>query len=262
MKGQKLCKAYLFATVFCVFYLLHPTANACMANPTNYWQFSKAVPVDQAVVVPIVDERAPVVESSDAAKPKVLALVIAFAIAVAVIGYIIYQIIKLLDKVIPPPDKKPDPPPNSGNTNYPPVVVNPNGSPGPAITDLHPHRMLLDTNMPSWGKVPYYDIGWCKYPNTTEQFSVMQVYDGYWSVGMTTSTNLVDWEDSHYRIDAYVCSGGGSVYYRYFHYGTNYYNAYYSSGYIATNHVAPAYFDLTDRPYKEKQFFRLAPRTL
>lgn len=208
------------------------------------------MPVDGAIVVPTTDDRAP--------QPKFVALAIAFAIAVAVIGYIVYQIIKLLDKVIPPPDKKPDPPPQSP-TNSPPVTINPSGGPMPAVRDFH--TKTLSTNA-SWGAVPYYDISGCFYDVQCEKFQAKQYYDGYWSTGMTCSTNTVDWEDTHYRIDCYVCNSAHSVFYEYYHYGTNFYNAYFTADYIASNHVAPAYFNLTDRPKQEVQFFRLAPRSL
>ena len=250
MKGQKLCKAYLFATVFCVFYLLHPSLSACQPNPTNYFQINNAMPVDEAIVVPGSDERP---------QPKFVALAIAFAIAVAVIGYILYQIIKLLDKVIPPPDKKVDPPPQAP-TNSPPVTINPSGSPGPA--SLIPHKFTVGTNTPSWGTIPYYDIGGLWYEVLCEKFSTKQYFDGYWSTGVVVSTNSVNWEDTHYRVDAYVCHSAHSVFYEYYHYGTNFYNAYFTADYIASNHVAPAYFNLTDRPKQEIQFFRLAPRSL
>ena len=101
-------------TIFCQPGLL---VRACIANPTNY--LSQAVSVDKVVIVTTVDERIP----QD--KPKVLAPIIFFTIIVLVTAWIVYQIIKLLDKVIPPPEKKPDPPPNSGNTNIPPITVNP-----------------------------------------------------------------------------------------------------------------------------------------
>jgi hypothetical protein len=77
---------------------------------------------------------------------------------------------------------------------------------------------------------------------------------------MTTTTNMVDWEDSHYRVDCYVCSGVGAVCYAYYHFNTNYWNCYYTREFVATNHQAPAWFDLSDGPPKPNQFFRLDPK--
>jgi hypothetical protein len=64
--------------------------------------------------------------------------------------------------------------------------------------------------------------------------------------------NLVDWTDSHYRIDAWV---GQGTFFAYYHFGTNYYNAYFTA---SSN--ACAYFDLTDKLYEPNQFFRLEPK--
>ena len=67
------------------------------------------------------------------------------------------------------------------------------------------------------------------------------------------------WEDTHYQVECFYTASVG-VLYRYRHYGTNFYQCYYRSDYIATNHAAPAYFDLTDKPYQPMQFFRLVSK--
>ena len=182
------------------------------------------------------------------AKPKIFALIVAL-IGIAVVGYIIWQIVKMANK-IPPPD-----PPPGAPTNSPPVVINPTGSPGPAgstsaamVTTTHPN---LDTNRPAWGTMNCYDITSLNYRDTWAK--VPSLFSAFWSTGMTLSTNLVNWEDSHYRIDAFISDTG--TFYAYFHYGTNYYNCYF-----AESAKAAAYFDMTDQPYRPAQFFRLDPK--
>lgn len=248
---------YWAVTVFMVLFLLRPS-RACVAAP-DPCQFSNhaAVPINQITnIVSTPNELTP--ETQDADRGKVFGPIIFFAIILAVVGYIIYQLIKLLDKVIPPPEKKPDPPPNSGDTNRPPIVINPLHGPGPALTTLSHTKDLVNTNR-VWGTIPYYDIHQLNYLNTCEKFSGAQIFDSFWSSGMLTSTNNSDWEDTHYRIDCYVCSAVGGVLYAYYHYGTNFYNCYYTGGYVASNQIAPAYFNLTDKPYRPVQFFRLNP---
>ncbi len=249
--------AWAVTAFMCGFFAL-PHVSASQPNPTNTWQFAnhKSVAVNQVTnVVPEATELQPTTQDR-----KFLGPMIFFAIVLAVTAYIIYQLIKLLDKVIPPPDKKPDAPPSSGNTNYPPVVINPTTGPGPATASLRAKNLIIDSNTPSWGPVQYYDIAALNYQNDSEKFATRVNYDGFWSTGMTVSTNLVDWEDSHYRIDCYVCSSVGAVRYVYYHYGTNFWNCYYTGAFVATNHAAPAWFNLSDRPYQLKQFFRLDPK--
>lgn len=245
----------LSVTAFFVFYFAVPKVQACVS--TNQFANHQAVPINQITnIVPEVSELTP----TEAQDSKVLAPIIFFVIILIVFVWIIYQLIKILDRIIPPPEKQPDPPPNSGNTNYPPIVMNPGAGPGPVTSGLHTKSLTIDSNTPSWGPVQYYDIAWLHYENKNEKFLNRVDYDGYWSTGMTTTTNLVDWEDSHYRVDCFVCSVVGAVLYRYYHYDTNYWNCYYTTTYVGSNHMAPAWFDLSDGPPKPNQFFRLAPR--
>ncbi len=242
----------LSITAFFVFYFSAPKVSpACVT--TNYCEFSRAVSVSEANIVPTPDERVAPADNKDVVAP-----VIFFVIVLAAFAYIIYQIIKMLDKIIPPPEKKPDPPPHSANTNIT-IVMNPTQGPGPVLS-TYTKTMKIDSNTPSWGPVQMYDIHDLNYENDCEKFGQRVNYDGFWSTGMTTTTNLIDWEDSHYRVDCYVCSGLGAVCYAYFHYGTNFWNCYYTSAFVATNHAAPAWFDLSDGPPKPNQFFRLDPR--
>jgi hypothetical protein len=224
-------------TLIMVLYFIQPglLARACMANPTNYCQFN--IQTGQPKGSPVQE---PANEKSD---DKIFAACIVAVIAAAVIGYIIYQIIKLCNK-IPPPDPPPAPP-----TNSPPIVINPTTGPGPAVDSIR--KMLLDTNQPSWGIMSLYDISslgyldkWAKQPS---------LFAAFWSTGITTSTNLINWENSGYRVDAFVSKTG--TFLAYFHYGTNFYNAYFTE---TTNAIV--YFDLTDRPYRPVQFFRLDPK--
>jgi hypothetical protein len=240
-------------TLFTVLYFCQPglLLRACVS--TNYC--SKAVSVDKAIIVQQIDESQP---PDPPPQKKVFAPVIFFIIILAVFSWIIYQLIKLLDKVIPPPDKQPDPPPNSGNTNYPPIVINPTEGPGPATASLN--SLKIDSNTPSWGPVQRYDIRDLNYENDCEKFPSRMNYDAFWSTGMTTTTDMLHWEDSHYQVDCYVCSGVGAVRYVYYHYNTNWANVYFTSDYVASNHIAPAWFNLSDGPPKPNQFFRLDPR--
>lgn len=246
----------LSVTACLCLYFSVPKVQACVLNPTNYVQLSKPVPVSEANIVPQKPELQPLQQEDH----HIFGPVIFFIIMLAVAAYIIYQLIKLLDKVIPPPDKKPDPPPNSGNTNYPPVVINPTHGPGMAPATLSTKHLTIDSNTPSWGAIQYYDIAALNYQDALEKFATRVNYDGFWSTGMTTTTDTIHWEDSHYRIDCYIAGSVGGVYYAYYHYGTNYWNCYYTSDYVASNHIAPAWFDLSDGPAKPNQFFRLAPR--
>lgn len=248
-------------TIFFVVYFALPKLCACVANPTNYCAtFSQPVPVEKANIIPIVDERQqvqPINPPDDTPQPKVWGLLIAFIIAIAVIAYIIYNIIKLLDKVIPPP-KKPDPPPNSGNTNYPPVVVNPSSGPGPAVALKRYEKQMALTNSTGF-TITNYDIVPYQWANTWEKGNTNILFDHYWAVGMEHTTNMITWEDSHYTVECFYTTSVG-VLYRYRHYGTNFYQCYYRSDYIGTNHAAPAYFDLTDNPFSPMRFFRLVPQ--
>lgn len=262
MKIKSVCPLYWTVTVFAVLYFVQPglLLRACVPNPTNYCQFAKgrAVPIDQItnLVPTAVPELAPAQPQDDR---KVIAPIIFFVIMLIVFAYIIYQLIKLLDKVIPPPEKKPDPPPNSGNTNYPPIVMNPTDGPGPALSDFG-KKITITTNTPSWGTITNYDIRSLNYLYDFEKFGTPSYYDRFWSTGILTTTNMIDWEDSHYRVDCYVNSQYGTVCYVYKHYGTNWWNCYYTSGYVASNHMAPAWFNLSDRPYQPNQFFKLDPK--
>lgn len=234
-----------------VFYFAAPKVSSAYPPNTNYYQMHKAVSVSDANIVPTPDERVAPAEHKD-----FIPALIFFVIVLAAFAYIIYQIIKMLDKIIPPPEKKPDEPPHSANTNIT-IVMNPTHGPGPALATM---KMKLDTNTPSWGPVQMYDIAALNYENDCEKFPTRVNYDGFWSTGMTTTTNLIDWEDSHYRVDCYVCSTLGCAAYAYFHYDTNFWNCYYTREFVATNHAAPAWFDLSDGSPKEKQFFRLDPK--
>jgi|SRR5947209_8542484 len=243
-------------TIFMVLIFLRPIfVNACLPNPTNYW--SQPVPVSNANIVPVVDERQPAPQPEE---HKLIAPVIFFIIILAVAAYIIYQLVKLLDKVIPPPDKKPDPPPNSGNTNYPPIVINPTHGPGPVLVAAKTKSLTITSNTPSWGTITNYDISALQYRDQAENFPAPVYYDRFWSTGMKTTTDMVNWRDTHYRIDCYIASTAGAVYYAYYHYGTNWWNCYYTTDYIASNHIAPAWFDLSDEPPQPNQFFRIDPK--
>ncbi len=215
-------------TVFMVTFFALPHVNACLPNPTNYFQLSTP-----ALSANPTADHPP--------EPKVFAFLIAAIIGIAVVGYILWQIVKLAQKLTPP-----NPPPASP-TNSPPVVINPGHGPGPASA----HRMTLDTNQPTWGEMGYYDITSLGYKDTWAKPPSVFYY--FWSTGMTISTNLTDWEDSHYRIDAFI--SGTGTFFAYFHYGTNYANQYFTE---STN--AKAFFDLTDKPYRPVQFFRLDPK--
>jgi hypothetical protein len=241
----------LSVTACLCFYFSAPKVQACVAS-TNYCEFSKAVSVSEANIVPTPDERIQPANDKD-----FLGAVVFFVIVLAAFAYIIYQLIKMMDKIIPPPEKKPDPPPHSSNTNIT-IVMNPTHGPGPVLSD-YSKTFLIDSNTPSWGPVQCYDIRDLNYENDCEKFPTRVNYDGFWSVGMTRTTDMIHWEDSHYRVDCYVCSGLGAVCYAYFHYGTNFWNCYYTSAYVTTNHAAPAWFNLSDE-YKPAQFFRLDPK--
>ncbi len=181
-------------------------------------------------------------------EPKIWIFIVAL-IGIAVVGYIIYQLYQMAQKIQPP-----DPPPQSP-TNSPPVVINPSGSPGPAgatISSFAPTNPVnLDTNHPVTGVMGWYDIRYLNYKDTWA--ASPSPFSAYWSTGMTLSTNLTNWEDSHYRIDAFISDTG--TFFAYFHYDTNYYNCYFME-----SAKARAYFDMTDQPQMPAQFFRLAPR--
>lgn len=237
-------------TLFMTAYFCQPglLLRACVS--TNY--LSKAVSVSEAQLIPPVDESQPPPEK------KVLAPVIFFVIVLAAFAWIVYQVIKMMDKIIPPPEKKPDPPPSSGNTNYPPIVVNPTHGPGPATVSAN--HLNVDGKTPSWGTIQPYDIRDLNYRDTEEKFLMPVYYDTFWSSGMQFTTDMVEWKDSHYRVDCYVNSTYGAVMYAYYHFNTNWWNCYYTSDYIASNHMAPAWFDLSDNPNVPSQFFRLNPK--
>lgn len=162
---------------------------------------------------------------------------------------------------VTPPAKPPTPPPTAPNTNYPPVVINPTGSPGPAVTVVGKStdgKLLAYTNSTScW--ITNYNIASYQWPNTWEKGSAKLFFDRYWTAGMSSSTNTITWEDTHYQIECFYTTGVG-VLYRYLHHGTNFYQCYFTSDFLATNGTARAYFDLTDKPYQPVQFFRLEPR--
>lgn len=219
-------------TVFFVGFFCLPNLPACQPNPTNYWQFAdgQIVPVNQ--VTNIVQ---PAQEMPTKPEPKVFAACIVAVIAIAVVGYIIYQIIKLCNK-IPPVNPPPPPPP----TNSPPyAVVNPVSGNSPAIP------AMSSTN--TWD---YTDISALNY---ADQISKGKFY-AFWSCGCEATTNFVDWEDTHHRIDAWV---GQGTFYAYYRYGTNYYNCYFTQ---STN--TPASFDFIERTNRTREFFRLAPKSL
>jgi hypothetical protein len=109
----------LSVTAFFVFYFAAPKVSSAYPPNTNYYQIHKAVPVNEANIVPTPDERVAPTEHKD-----FIPAVIFFIIVLAAFAYIIYQLIKLMDKIIPPPEKKPDPPPHSANTNIT-IVMNP-----------------------------------------------------------------------------------------------------------------------------------------
>ncbi len=237
-KGQmkRLCCSYWAATIFALGYFCQPglLLQACLPNPTNQWYIAQTT-------TPTSTDPAP----QDTHKNFIVALIVA-AIGIAVVGYIIYQLVKLAAKIKPPDPPPPDP---SSPTNSQPVVFNPKGSPGPAPADAT--RMIPDTNS-TWGTIGYYNITTLNYKDQWAK-SQPQYFQAFWSTSMKTSTNLVDWEDSHYVVNSFVSPGGTFV--AYFHYGTNYYNAYFSD----TNQPC-VWFDLTDKPYLPTQFFRLDPR--
>jgi hypothetical protein len=239
-------------TLFLTIYFLVPKAQCCVANPTNY--VSQPVSVDKANIVPIVDERQP----AQPPESKVLAPIIFFVIILAVFAWIVYQLIKLLDKVIPPPDPPP-PPPSDTTTNHPPITVNPTHGPGPATATLH-KSLTVTSNTPSWGTIQCYDISTLHYQVEPEKFLAPVYYDRFWSAGMMISTNMIDWQDTHYRVDCYINVEYGAVQYAYYHYGTNWWNCYYTTSYILTNHTAPAWIDLSDEPRQPNQFFKLDPK--
>jgi hypothetical protein len=243
-------------TLLLISYLLVPKVSAAVPNPTNYWP--QAVSVEKAKIVKEVDERAPT-QPTQPPESKVLAPIIFFAIVLAVFAYIIWQLIKLLDKVIPPTNP-PDPPPGDVNTNYPPITINPTHGPGIATAHFQGKSLTVTSNTPSWGTIQCYDISELNYTNKMEKFNVPVVYDRYWSVSMMTSTNGIDWKDSHYRVDCYFNVECGAVQYAYYHYGTNWWNCYYTTSFILTNHVAPAWIDLSDGPRELNQFFKIAPK--
>jgi len=220
-------------TLFMVLFLARPHLLQASTNQTTY---------SQSVSV----------QSNDAKpEPKIFGLIVVL-IAVAVVGYILWQIIKLAQK-IPPPDPPPQQP-----TNSPPVVINPTSSPGPAglggvasaVMASYPNPILA-TNNPTSSEMGWYDIRYLGYSDSWAK--VPSLFSAYWSTGMSLSTNLTNWEDSHYRIDAFISDTG--TFFAYFHYDTNYYNCYFTE-----SASARAYFDLTDQPMKAAQFFRLDPR--
>lgn len=208
--------------------------------------------VDKAIIVQPVDESQPPPHKD------VIAPLIFFIIVLAVFAYIIYQVIKMMDKIIPPPENTLPPPPHTGDTNHPPVTLNPTHGPGPATVSLN--HLTVTSNTPSWGTITSYDIRALKYQDNEEKFPTAAYYDTFWSTEMQFTTNMVEWRDSHYRVDCYVNSTYGAVMYAYFHYETNWWNCYYTTDYIASNHMAPAWFDLSDNPNVPSQFFRLNPK--
>lgn len=239
-------------TLFMTAYFCQPglLLRACVPNPTNC--LSQAMSVDKAIIVQ------PVNESQSPPRKDVIAPLIFFVIVLAAFAYIIYQIIKMLDKIIPPPEKAPDPPPHTGDTNHPPVVINPSHGLGPATVSLN--HLTVTSNTPSWGTITSYNIRDLKYQDNEEKFPTVAFYDTFWSTEMQFTTNMVEWRDSHYRVDCYVNSTYGAVMYAYYHFNTNWWNCYYTTDYIASNHMAPAWFDLSDNPKVPSQFFRLNPK--
>ena len=244
-----------FVTLLLIAYFLAPKAQSCIAS-TNYT--TGAVSVSEVKIVPIVDEHSPT-QPTQPPESKVIGPIIFFAIVLGVFAYIIYQLIKLLDKVIPPTNP-PDPPPGDVNTNYPPITINPTHGPGIATAHFQGKSLTITSNTPSWGTIQCYDISALNYTNKMEKFNVPIVYDRFWSVSMMTSTNGINWKDSHYRVDCYFNVECGAVQYAYYHYGTNWWNAYFTSAYVLTNRVAPAWIDLSDEPWQPNQFFKIAPK--
>lgn len=249
MKLKQVCCLYQAVTLFMCLYFAHPT-QACLPNPTNYIHAVSQTVSDKANIAP-VDKHDPSLQTE---QHKLLAPVIFFIIILAVAAYIVYQLVKLLDKVIPP-EKKPDPPPNSGNTNYPPIVINPSVGPEPAIVGKRYTGPMLTLTNTTGCTVTNYNIVTYSWANTWEK-STNLLFDHYWAVSTQTSTNMQVWEDTHYQVECFYTAGVG-VLYRYRHYGTNFYQCYYSSEHFRTNPIAPAYFNLTDRPYQPQQYFKL-----
>jgi len=217
-------------TLFMVLFLAQPhLASSAPLNPASYSSSTT--------------------NHTDNPKPQIWIFIVAL-IGIAVVGYIIYQLYQMAQKIPPP-----DPPPQSP-TNSPPVVINPSGSPGPAgatiTASFAPSNPVnLDTNHPVTGVMGWYDIRYLNYKDTWA--ASPSLFSAYWSTGMTLSTNLMNWEDSHYRIDAFISDTG--TFFAYFHYDTNYYNCYFTE-----STRARAYFDMTDQPQRPAQFFRLDPR--
>lgn len=103
MKSKRIGCAYLAATIFMVAYLSQPglIARACWPSPS----YARAVSVDQIILFPTVDESANPsvfdqgfdygkslwIESRANEKPLVIGLLIAFGVAVLVIGYIFFR---------------------------------------------------------------------------------------------------------------------------------------------------------------------------
>lgn len=223
------------ATVFLFFYFLTPKLSpACVS--TNYQSIgSQPIPVSQVTNIISISPEVVPPEPED---QKLWPICLAVLIAVAVVGYIIYQIIQMCKK-IPPPDSVPAQP-----TNSPPFAINPTTGPGEASavasTRIERPNVMTYSDISSLG----YVDSWAKTPS---QF----IY--FWSVGISTSTNLADWEDTHYRVNAFVSDTG--TFFSYLHFGTNYYNCYFTE---STNAIA--YFNLSDQPQRPVQFFRLNPQ--
>ena len=225
-----------------VAYLLQPG----LTRATD-WQFADHQTVSVNQITNLVSPPTEHQSNSDSPKPqpKLWPLALVALIAIAVVGYIIYQIVKMAQR-IPQPDQPPPPP-----TNTPPyVIINPRTGPsGSALTSV-PRNIDMNTNQPGLGTLGYTEIDQYNYPDKWGKPG--EIFYVFWSTGLKSSTNLVDWEDSHYRIDAWV---GDGTFFAYYHYGTNFYNCYFTE---TTN--ARAYFDLTDKPYRPVQFFRLDPK--
>lgn len=233
-------------TLFMTAYFCQPSLLLRASVSTNL--LSRAMSVDKAIIVQPIDELQP-------PHKDVIAPLIFFVIVLAAFSYIIYQIIKMLDKIIPPPENTPPPPPHTGDTNHPPVVINPTHGPGPVTVSLN--HLTVTSNTPSWGTITSYDIRLLKYQDNEEKFPAAAYYDTFWSTEMQFTTNMVEWRDSHYRVDCYVNSTYGAVMYAYYHFNTNWWNCYYTSDYVSSNHTATAWFDLSDNPNVPSQFFRL-----
>ena len=223
---------FLFVTLPLVFYFAAPKVLACHPNPTNYLAFASVQKSDGTQY-----------PTSPQPKPTFLIPLIVAAIGIAVVGYILWQIVKMCQKI--PPPNPPDPPPDGSLTNGPPITINPTTGPGPADAFTTP----ISTNS-DWGTIGYYDISKWNYMDPIAKTP----YLWFWSTGMLTSTNLSDWEDTHYRIDAYT--SGAGVLFAYYHFGTNFSNQYFTS---PTN--ARCWFNLTDKPYRPVQFFKLDPKS-